>query len=489
MNVLDSYIDQGGGTGTRGFAPLLFGAASILVVICLRWPATLMPAGLVAIVVGLVWATSYTRHHTKWLVLPLLVNEALASVNLIDDSIRPTIRYSMLAIFCLPLLPNAWRTGLLKQGGFKLYALYFLWGAITISYSIYPFYSMGRVSSAAVLFATIVAIIASIETEEEIYELIRIFWIGSMILMGVLLFSAVALPTDQTWKLDDNGMLRFTGVFNSPNQVGELMLTTVASGLILWPAALKKTRTLIVVTTLTALIFDGMADSRSSFIAMSVGVLLLAIQKYRMRAVAIGGLVLIVGFVAFSHLEGGQEYVTRGDVSSLTGRTEIWRYIFHAIRERPLLGWGFEVEGQIFQNRDFPLWEQIWNEGPRSSLHNGYLSRAVGVGIPATLMWLFIITRAVGFAIFKQKSLVLRDAALVSSVPVLILNMVESTAGDCRYSVGLLMAIVWALSEKARLASLKNRSQIGTVVAPESPLKFIAPREDMLAGRPQLNAL
>ena len=88
-------------------------------------------------------------------------------------------------------------------------------------------------------------------------------------------------------------------------------------------------------------------------------------------------------------------------------------------------------------------------------MHNGYFSRAIGVGIPAALLWIFLIVRSLGFAIFNRSApKVLRNAALIAAVPVLILNMVESTAGDCRYSVGLLMAIVWSLSEKARLGHI-----------------------------------
>src|SRR5262249_9009766 len=217
MKMFDRQVDGAAEVTTPPWATLLFGAFSIFALICLRWPSALVAVAAPAVFVGILWAASYTRHHTKWLVLPMLLNEALASVNLIDDSVRPILRYSLLALFCGPLLPAAFKTELLRRGGFKLYGLYFLWGVITVFYSIYPFYSLGRVSSAAVLFAAVVTVTSKMEGEAEIYELMKIFWIGSAILMGILAASVLALPSDVTWKLDDNGMLRFTGVFNNPN--------------------------------------------------------------------------------------------------------------------------------------------------------------------------------------------------------------------------------------------------------------------------------
>jgi hypothetical protein len=459
--------------------------AALILLVSLRWPIIVVPVAGIAVVAGILWTAQFTRNHTKWLILPLLLNEALSSVNIIDDSIRPILRYSMLALFCVPMLMTAFRSGALGKGGFRLYMIYFVWGAVTILYSIYPFYSAGRVASAALLFTSVVAITSNVADEDEIYELIGVFWIGSAIIMVMLAVALVAFPADLSWKLDDNGMVRFSGLFNSPNQVGEVVLTTVSSALVYWPAASKRTRWLILLSILAALGFDALADSRSPFIALVVGVLLLAIDKYRMRAVVVAAALLFVGLLISKEMTGS-EYVSRGEVTTLTGRTEIWKYVVHAIRERPLTGWGYEVEGQIFQNHDFPLWEEIWDQGPRSSLHNGYLSRAVGVGIPATLLWLFIVARALGFSLFDSKApRVLHTAAIVGAVPIMITNMVESTAGDCRYSVGLLLALIWALSEYSRLRTVEEKagranSPISGLAALRGPVEAVGPRLEPL---------
>src|SRR5260221_12400756 len=110
-----------------------------------------------------------------------------------------------------------------------------------------------------------------------------------------------------------------------------------------------------------------MDDSRSPFIALSVGLMLFGVTRLGVRVVVVGAVLLIAQMVGLPRLENGGDYIMRGDVTSLTGRTEIWQNIIHAIKERPIFGHGYEVEGQIFQNRYFPLWDNIWNEGPKAS--------------------------------------------------------------------------------------------------------------------------
>jgi O-antigen ligase len=486
--MLDRNPDSRGGLRISALV-LLLAAAAPLMLICMRWPIVLVGIAGMAGLGALLWAANYTRHHTQWLLLALLLNEAMSSVSLIDESIRPVLRYALLALFCLPVLPAAFRTGLLKQGGFKLYVVYFIWSAISVSYSLYPVYSLGRVMSAALLLAAIVVIISDAKEESDLYELIRVFWIGSSIIM-IALAASLALPGDLTWTPDDSGMLRFTGLFNGPNQIGELMLTTVASGLVYWLAASKRTRVLIALSTAAALTFDALADSRSPFIALCAGLLVFAVSKYRMRAVVAAAAVLLVVFGLYRQMDTASDYVTRGDVTSLTGRTEIWKYVVHAIEERPLTGWGYEVEGELFQNHDFPLWEDVWDQGPRSSIHNGYLARAAGVGIPAALLWIFLIARALGYAVFdKSAAALLRNAVVIACIPVLILNMTESTAGDCRYSVGLLMGLIWALSERARLAHAAETSSLRQARIPGFGSLLRVPPQGGVEIKPRLESL
>jgi O-antigen ligase len=205
-----------------------------------------------------------------------------------------------------------------------------------------------------------------------------------------------------------------------------------------------------------AVALSGLADSRSPFVGMAVGGLLYLIWKYRFRAVPIIFALGLVGFGLVSFVN--PEYLNRGDVTSLTGRTEVWDFAVEKIKQRPLLGYGFEVEGQIMLAHDFPIWWGPWEEGPRSSIHSEYLSKAVSLGVPALLFWVFFFVRP-WLALFRRKDdpWNLKPLFFLIVVPILILNLTESTAGECRYSVGMIATLCWALAERQRLAMLQRR--------------------------------
>jgi len=199
-----------------------------------------------------------------------------------------------------------------------------------------------------------------------------------------------------------------------------------------------------------AIALGALADSRSPFIALAIGAMAYLLWKYRLRAVPIFLALGVLGVVLAG--EVNSEYLTRGEVTTFTGRAEVWKFEIAKIVERPLIGWGFEVEGQIMQARDFPIWWGPWEEGPHSSLHNAYLSKAVGLGIPALLFWVFFFMRP-WVSLFQGKGdpWRLKPLFFLVVLPMLVLGFMESTGTESRSSVGLLLMLSWALAERQRL--------------------------------------
>ncbi len=388
----------------------------------------------------------------------------IPSINLFDESSRPLVRYGLIVLFCAPALPYAWKSGLLRQGGFRLYVLYFCIAALSIAYSLLPLYSFSRLLGAVMLFGAICAVVSEVRDENDVRRVFGIFWLGCAIVAAMLLVARFAFPADLAWIEDpwSEGPVRFAGILGSPNQVGEMMLTTVGSGMLYWPLASRRTRIAIVASFALMLWFDLLADSRSPFVAMAIGLFLWSLAHYGRRAMVAWTLILILAAGVVSRLSPEKmEYVNRGNVTTLTGRTDLWNFTIAKIKEHPLLGYGYEVEGQIFQDRYFPLRGDLWELGPRISTHSGYLARAVGVGIPATLLWLFLTLRALLIALSGRGRFQLADAVMLAAVPVLILNIDESAVADCRYSVGLLLALVWAMAERSRLLASAVRESTG----------------------------
>lgn len=411
-------------------------------------------AGLLLVVV-LVGMAVYAGARPARAACFLLMVEMLASASFLPDELRTAARYGLLATFALPALRSAFGSGILRRGGFKLYAIYFGWALVTVTYSLLPLYSLGRVMISGLLFLAIAGAVSEVENRDDAYEVVGQFVLGSAVVVILVAASAILLPGDVTWLDDpDAGIMRFRGFFNSPNQIGGLMLITVGAVAAYWPAARGRKRFGLIVVVSLALALGLMADSRSGFVALGVGALLFFVWKYKARGLlgAIAALLMLAIAAIFHAGSGTSEYVARGDVTTLTGRTEVWHFALRQIAQSPLLGWGYEVEGQIFQSKYFPLWWGPWDDGPYSSLHNGYLGHAVGVGIPATLLWLFVVLRPL-VALFRSSEdpWQLKPVALLCLVPVMVQNLAETTAGDCRNGTGLLLVIAWALLERERL--------------------------------------
>ena len=129
--------------------------------------------------------------------------------------------------------------------------------------------------------------------------------------------------------------------------------------------------------------------------------------------------------------------------------------VVHSIRDRPLFGYGYEVGGAIFDSPYFPLWWGPWDQGPHVSVHNGYLAHAVGVGIPVTIFWLYIMLRPWIF-ILKQRddAWLLKPVLFLVLVPILVHNLTEVMADDATGTVGFLFGLVWVIAERYRLSAI-----------------------------------
>ena len=424
----------------------------------------------------LIWSAIYTSRHHEWLIFAILMIEVLASSSILPDNVTTIGRYGLEALFCLPIVPSFLCSDIWRRGGFRLFFLYMAWGLVTVSYSISPVFSLGRILNTSLLVAAVCLCASEITTHEDVNRVLGRALLACTIIVGLLCVAAGVLPAAVTWQSDDivnesgrvlfsrGGMLRFQGFLGSPNQIGEVMLTTMALALIYWNGASKRRRILLAFVMVLALGLMALADSRTSAAAILAGAVAYAIFKYRFRAVLVCfglAFLLVIGLILTDPKVGS--YVNR-DVTSFTGRSDIWAYTIDQIKHRPLFGYGYEVEGAILDNKYFPLWYGPWDSGPHSSLHENYLSRAVGVGVPAALLWVFIMLRP-WVVLFRQECdpRGLKRVGLIAVLPIFILNFAESSAGDCRYSVGLLMMLAWALAERQRL-DLNQRKPVSKTI-------------------------
>jgi O-antigen ligase len=286
-------------------------------------------------------------------------------------------------------------------------------------------------------------------------------------------YVALLMPTDMTWQLDpESGMTRFAGFFTEPNELGALTLATLGAGFGYWPVASRSMKAATAVTMIGALVQCVMADSRSPLIAVAIGCAVYLVFKYRLKGV----IAVVVAFGIFYYMAAFavpsmRAYLDRGDVASFTGRQVAWDFAYRRAKENPLLGYGYEVEGQILKSPYFPGWDEVWSLGYQTSLHDGYLSRAISLGVPALLFWLFLTLRPALTCLFRGRDpWHLRSIVALGLMPVLILNFTESIS-DFRGFSGVLMALSWAVLERERLfATAQATMRVKAAEAAKAPI-------------------
>jgi exopolysaccharide production protein ExoQ len=403
---------------------------------------------------ALAWSLNCTTRDNAMVIVPLVLIEAVTASTVIgqqQEAVGAFIRYPLVVLFCLPILPSLWRSGILSQGGFRDYTLYLLWGLISVSYSLLPEISFGRLLSSALPFFAIAAIAASINTGGDVRRVMGIMLAGCGIVVLANVVVLAAFPSAVSWLADpESGIQRFEGIFSQPNEIGALMLATVGSGFAYWPIARGWRKFFCAAVMAGAVALAAMADSRSALLAVAAGVFCYAIWRHG----AAGLLVTVIAIVSVAALMLAKpsllNYADRG-LQTFTGRNVAWEYALRSIEEHPFLGYGYEVDGQIFQRPDFSGWDEVWDEGPWSSIHQGYLTRAVSLGIFAALFWLFIMIRPI-IACLRTGGdpWELRPLIMLTLLPLLIFNFSESIP-DCRSMEGVLMALAWSALERQRL--------------------------------------
>jgi O-antigen ligase len=442
-------------------AAILTGMAALglLGLLMLNYPNLALGAAAIAGGIAIIWTARRVQGNGAHLLCALLLVEELSGASFLpftSDQLY-LVRYPLLIAFCATAAWTAFENSEIWQGGFLDYLIYLGLGVISISYSLLPSYSTARVLAAILMFMAIVKIARAVANREDIERLLTWYLIGTGIVWFVILICTATMSSDLMWDVEEmTGMVRLRAIYGSPNEVGEIALATICVGMVVWKAAHGWKRAILAAQMAVALALGVLADSRSPFVGIAVGGLLYLIWKYRFRAVPIIFALGVAGFSLVNFVN--PEYLNRGDVASLTGRTDIWKFAVEKIKQRPLIGYGFEVEGQILQAHDFPIWWGPWEEGPRSSLHSEYLSKAVSLGVPALAFWMFFFMRP-WLALLRRKDdpWNLKPLFFLIVVPILILDITESTAGECRYAVGMIATLCWALAERQRLMMLHRR--------------------------------
>ena len=253
------------------------------------------------------------------------------------------------------LLLLFWRWPVIKaasrEGATAALLLLCVWAVLTTTYSATRFYTFG--AGLSFLGVCITAFVFAADTDET--RGLAVIWGALMAALALSLVLYVVVP-GQVMTAHENGRsLRLSGAFGSPNNLG---LAAALALLLSFLLCRQLGRRAGLAVALFALGVCGaclyLSGSRTAIISMLVGVTVILVSRRPVLAISVLAVTVGAGllFLAFPDVRDGMlALVTREgstrEVTTFTGRTEIWRYVFSLIQKAPILGYGFASTKEV----------------------------------------------------------------------------------------------------------------------------------------------
>lgn len=348
------------------------------------------------------------------------------------------------ALWISGLLLLPWRLSVVRDATKDLptfaLLLFGLWALVTTAYSITPLYTFAAALGFLGFWVLAVVFATSFDVARGSLWLTLTF----LALSSASLLYYIVAPEMAMVVYESVTERRLGGIYGNPNQVGE----TAALSLLLAFVAWFQLRTrfslllLVLVVPVSAACFL-LAQSRSTMLGLAAGISAVVLRRHPillLPTISIGAAVGAIVYAYPAAIDVVIGLVARAgnvaQVTTFTGRTEIWQFVVSAIEKAPLLGYGFAStrelisEGHSFgygwtTNSAHNLWLQAW-------VSTG------GVGLLLILLSQFGLLKAM-----LMKPLPVRDGVLVY---VLFVGLLE--AGPVGPTVNLLAFVwIWATAQ------------------------------------------
>lgn len=191
------------------------------------------------------------------------------------------------------------------------------------------------------------------------------------------------------------GTADFRGVFGHKNTLGEAMVAGVLAALYCIRAVPRGRKKYIMLAVLFVFVILA-AKSATSFLTSACYIFIMTIMALHAK----GGMARVASYCAIGFAGLGTVLLAiapelifelLGKDPTLTGRTELWPYVWAAIAEKPLMGWGFN--GFWFPSNSIAarISDAVGWVVPQA--HNGLLELLLQVGIVGSLMFVALFIR------------------------------------------------------------------------------------------------
>jgi O-antigen ligase len=273
---------------------------------------------------------------------------------------------------------------------------------------------------------------------------------SGVVIFGIIIniLSLVLFP-DRVWWW--NGPHRFIGVAKHPNALGAFCMLSYPALKWKYEKTSNKGRIFIGLLSCSVLFMHIISGSRSSFVASIFGLIVwYLVLKNKAKLSIIFALLVVLGgsFFFYQVKISSLERHETANITDLTGRTDFWRASIQLITEKPILGYGYGVAGKVwsdprYRKKDYALWVG----SARTSLHNGYLTLVIGSGIIFFIVFLTILLIPLWRLMFAEVS-VYKSLVLGITLPILLLNMSESSIAGSRNFTSLVLWFFWVIAAK-----------------------------------------
>ena len=329
---------------------------------------------------------------------------------------------------------------------FILLALFILMVVTSISYSIDKGHTLIKFVNLVSLFGFLLGLHSWVTDRNRLNTVLLVMYTAVCFCLIVNLLSIAILP-EMVWYLKDE--VRFQGLGGHPNTMGAFCM--VSYPILLWAYSRSRynRKWIVVLLIITSLSFHLLTGSRTSFFASLIGVLTWLVVKGRIGPVLVAVGMTCVFALMLICLKPSLPRFTREEVSSVstfTGRTGIWDAALTLAMEKPLLGYGYGVSGKIFEDPRFYNDEYAtWSGNPRASLHSGYLSVGIGLGVVGLLVFCILLFIPLWLAI-RMHSHEYKAFIITMMLMCIITNFFESSIVEASNIVSPIFWITWVIA-------------------------------------------
>jgi O-antigen ligase len=341
----------------------------------------------------------------------------------------------------------------------KLMGFILIMALVSTSYSIDPQTTFVRAVSGTALFGFLLGLQSWIDSSDRMEKTINAVFLMIIIAATAHLASMFVMPS-KAWV---TSIGRFQGLTDHPNTMGAFCMLSYPVLMLKYGSATRRERWLILGLAALLLSLHLLTGSRGSLLPSAMIVCIWLLVRGQWAKLFWLALILVVGGVmALQLLPDKFERDDNDDIGGLTSRPEFWIAASQLIRERPLRGYGYAVEGKVWEDPRFRSKDlYLWAGSSKTSLHNGYISQAIGLGVIGLCIWCILLLSPLAHTI-RVSTGPYRAFTICALLPAVIHNFIESdlTLGG---STGILFWVAWLIAGHAVLRETAKASKPASV--------------------------